>query len=645
MPTMPNQYYQRFDTSKEFEEHLFIAGRGLQSAELNEIQKNASSRLKSVADALFKDGDIVRDATVVVNKSTGETKCASGAIYLRGTVRGVQPATLTIPMGELAVGIRLIESVVTSSDDSGLLDPATGTRNYDQPGAERLKVHAQWGWDGDGGSGEFFPVYSVVDREVSAKDPPPNLDAVAQALARYDRDSAGGTYIVSGLNITMLADDLDGKQVYSMAEGRARVFGYGVEFPTSRRIKLAAVADLKQITNEPHMSSSTGAQRINFDRTPGTDITSVSITAEKTVTMTHGVFSGAQDPLPDTSVLQILEVKQGAVTYTPTTDYLLTAGKVDWTPGGAEPAPGSTYTVKYQYITLVTPTAVDDNGFTVTGAVSGTLVLVTYKQKLPRIDRLCLNTDGQTVWIIGVAAEFNPQPPSVPGDLLPIASVFQTWTSSRSVRNDGVKVVPMPVLASIDGRFDLVMQLIAQQRLESNIHTRESGTKKGLFTDPFIDDSQRDAGTVQTAAIVNGELTLPIDATIQQLDADITVPTAMHYTGRLALSQPYRTGSMKINPYMAFDLPPSQIRLTPSVDRWTTVISAWASPTTSRFLVGSGDRISFSTNTRNVLLSSSTVSVENLRPITVHFSVGGFGPGEALQKLTFDGVEVTATAP
>lgn len=641
---MPNQYFSRFDATKEYEEHLFIAGRGLQSAELNDIQKQSAYRVRSIADALFKDGDIVRDASVVVDESTGVAQCQNGAIYLRGAVRGVLPATFTIPLGEVAIGIRLIETVVTNTDDPALLDPATGTRNYNQPGAERLRVHAQWGWSGDGGSGEFFPVYSVIDRIVSAKDAPPNLDSVTQALARYDRDSAGGSYVVSGLTITKMAD-AGGKQVYSMSEGRARVFGYGVDFPTARRLLLTATPDLKQITNEPHQSTTASAQRINFDRTPGTDITAVSITAEKTVNMTHGVFTGAQDPLPDTSVLSILEVKQGATTYTPTTDYLLTAGKVDWTPAGAEPAPGSTYTVKYRYITPVTPTAVDDTGFTVTGAVASTLVLVTYKQKLPRIDRLCLNSDGLPVWIIGVAAEYSPQLPSIPGDLLPLASVYQTWTSDRKVVNDGVRVVPMPVLATIDNRFDYVLQLIAQQRLESNIHTRESGTKKGLFTDPFFDDSQRDAGTVQTAAIVNGELILPIAATIARPDADITTPTTCAYSSAITLDQPLRTGAMNINPYMAFSPIPAVVTLTPAVDRWTSVITAWASPETSRFVVGRGNQSSSSTDTRNVLLGSTSTPVENLRPIEIRFRATGFGPGEVLSKLMFDGVEVTPTAP
>jgi hypothetical protein len=641
MANMPANYFNRFDAGQNYDEHLFVAGRGLQSAELNEIQSRAANIIKGVADALFSDGDIIRDASVSVNEFTGDVQCAPGAIYLRGSVRGVPPAEFTIPVvGVVAIGVRLVETVVTAVEDPGLLDPATGTRNYNMPGADRLQVEPQWGWDGDGVDGEFYPIYGVTDGLLNAKEPPPSIDLVTQALARYDRDSAGGTYVVQGLDVKALDDLENGTQVYSLAEGRARVYGYGMEFATSRRVLHAAVPDLLEINNEPFVSTTVGAQRVNFARTPGTFPSDVSITAEKTVTLTHGVFTGAQDPLPDTSVLAIIEVKQGGTTYTPTTDYLLTSGKVDWSPAGSEPAPGSTYTVKYQYITIVTPTAVDDNGFTVTGALAGTLILTTYGQKLPRIDRLCISTAGAPVWLVGVAAAFYPQPPSVPADLLPIASVYQTWTLPRRVTNDGVRVVPMPILAGIEGRMDYVLQLIAQQRLESSIHTREGGTKKGLFTDPFLDDSQRDAGTPQTAAIVRGILTLPIAATINQMGADITSPQTLSYNSVITLEQVLRTGGMNINPYMAFGLDPARVTLTPSVDRWTVTDNVWLSNSTARFVVGSGDQSSATTSTRSVLIGSSNSAIETLRQITVSYSVAGFGPGEALQALTFDGVSL-----
>lgn len=643
MPNFPSTYYNRFDPAKEYEEHLFLAGRGLQSAELNEIQRNAANRLRNVADVLFKDGAIVRDASLLVDEVTGVAQCQSGAVYIAGAVRGLAPATFTIPVsGVVVIGVRIIESIVTSASDLDLRDPAATTRNYDETGAERLKFHSQWGWSGDGLTDNFYPVYEVINGVVSAKEPPPNMDAVTQAMARYDRDSSGGSYIVSGMAVSKLAD-VGGSQVYSIAEGRARVFGYGVEFSTSRRVVYAAAPDIRAITNEPHLSVTAAAQRINFDNTPGAAISGVSITAEKWVDLVHGV-TGSKDQLPDTSVLSIVSVVQGGTTYVATTDYLLTAGKVDWAPGGGEPASGSTYRVTYRYITPATATSVDATGFTVTGAVAGTVVLVTYNHQLPRIDRLCLDVNGYPTWVTGVASAGNRQPPLVPNDLLAIASVDQTWTSTRSVTSDAVRMVPMPVLARIDDRFDFVIGLIAQQRLESNIHMREGGAKKGIFVDPFLDDSQRDAGFAQTAAVVSGQLMLPISVSVSQMGTDITAPASLLYSATSSLAQILKTGSMKINPYMAFAVPAASVTLTPSVDRWTVVDSSWQSPVTSRVFFGAGSSWSdVSSATNSVKLSSVESNIGSLRPMSVSYSVSGFGNLENLATLTFDGVAYPVT--
>lgn len=657
-------YHNRFDATKNYEEHLFRAGYVLQSAELNEIQTAINTRLKGIGDALFKDGDVVRDAQVVVDSSTGIVRCASGAIYLRGAVRGVPPATFTIStVGVVAIGVYLRTIAVTELDDPELRDPASLTRNYQEPGAGRKKVTAEWGFAGDSQAGDFFPVYEVEDGTLRAKEAPPTLDAFNQALARYDRDSAGGTYVVTGLAVQRLGDLNSGEQVYSVAEGRARVNGYGVEQNTARRVVYDAQPDLRLINSEPHVSTTASAQRVNVDRTPINDISEVTVTLQKTVTLTHGGFVGAADPLPDTSILQIMSVTQGGTTYTQGVDYKLTSGAVDWSLAGAEPATGSTYSVTYRYITNVTPTNIDETGFTVTGAVVGSLVLVTYNQKLPRFDRLVMTADGALTWIKGVAAEWNPQAPVISQDILLLATVYQAWTADGSyVVNDSVRVVPMQDLAAINGRIDYMLGLIAQQRLEGSANLKEAIQKKGLFVDPFLDDTLRDAGAAQTAAIVAGELILPVAVDkVSLMPNDVAVETSLSFTQSAVLSQTARTGSMKINPYMAFDPIPAVAKLTPSVDRWTEFQTSWASSITQRFVVdnrildawhlrvfGSGfERYPSTTNTSSStsLVSQTERQIENLRQIQVSFTLTGFGPNETLTGVTFDGIAVTATAP
>ncbi|GHU28688.1 hypothetical protein AGMMS50256_11580 [Betaproteobacteria bacterium] len=639
-------YYNRFDPTQNYERQLFRAGKVLQSAELNEMESASQYRLKSIADALFKDGDIVRDAQLIVDAESGAAQCQSGALYLSGAVRGVASAEFVIAtVGIVTVGVYLQESVITELDDPALRDPATGTRNYEEPGAARLKLEPVWGFAGDGHSGDFYPVYTVEDGSVQAKDPPPQLDAVTQALARYDRDSSGGSYVVSGLNVA-LADDLEsGEQVYTLSEGRARINGYGVELFTSRRLVYPAEANTRYIDSEPHISSGPAPQRINLDRTPAGEITQVRITSEKTVNLTHGSFTGAQDPLPDTSVLSITSVSQGGANYVAGTDYKLTAGKVDWSPGGAEVAPGSTYIVTYQYIAGVAPSDRDDKGFTVTGALAGTLVLVSYNHLLPRIDRLCLNADGQLLWMQGIAADYNPSMPTLGSELLPIAAILQTWDANRRVINDSVRTVKMEELYAVNSKLDHIIGLVAQQRLEASINLREAGAKKGLFTDPFLDDSQRDRGLEQTATVFRGELSLTINADAYPLNGDLGAPNTLSFNVLPVLEQTKKTGEMKVNPYQAFDPIYAKVTLTPAEDCWTsessmTEVVGLISSKEEWLNGGIGETVTTYVDT--VIGGRATYNAADyLRPINVQFSITGFSGGEQVQQITFDGIAVT----
>lgn len=447
-----DNFYDRTDPSKNYEKHLFRAGYGLQSAELNELQETSIARLKSVGDALFKDGDIVKDAACLVDQDSGLTTLNGGALYIRGMVRGVAPASFTIPVDEIiAVGVRLISTEVTELEDPSLRDPAVGTRNYQEPGAGRLEVEAIWGWDGDGGEGDFFAVYTVEFGILLNKAPPPQLDSVTNAIARYDRDSAGGRYVISGFGVSAEFNSATSKLITLITEGRARVNGYGVDVPRGLRIVEDMDRDTKSILAEPKTFTPDGSgnMRVNLDYSPVVSLDQVRITAEKTVTVTHGAFSGAKDPLPDNSILSLVEVKQGATTYVQGTDYKLTSGQVDWSLVGAEPAPGSTYTVKYQYQTTnATVTGLDSTGFTVSGAVSGTLVTIDYTFALPRIDAIVLDAEGRATRIKGVASQFSPAAPAIPSTELQIATIYHTWADDPIVTQDAVVVMPMSSKAS-----------------------------------------------------------------------------------------------------------------------------------------------------------------------------------------------------
>jgi hypothetical protein len=80
-------------------------------------------------------------------------------------------------------------------------------------------------------------------------------------------------------------------------------------------------------------------------------------TSQKTVSITKGA-SGSADTLPDTYIGRVRSVFAGATTYDAGTDYVVNDNTIDWSPAGAEPAPGSTYSVTYTFA----PLAVTNDG-------------------------------------------------------------------------------------------------------------------------------------------------------------------------------------------------------------------------------------------------------------------------------------------
>ena len=647
-----DNYWNRYDSSKEYREILFRDGYGTQASEINELESITAAHVRGIGDAIFSDGDIIKDAQISVDASSGSVTAEAGQVYLAGTVYSVSASAFTVPLqGTFSVGIRLKETIISEAEDAGLLNPAVGSRGQGEPGAWRRRVQAVWGYDGDGGTGSFYPIYTIDDGVVRAKETPPDLDSVTQGIARYDRDSTGGgTYVCSGMTVRA-ADDVGGAQIYTVAEGRCRVCGYDVELLTSRRLTYAAEPDLRLIDTEAIVADGSATQRITVAHPPVRSITALRVTLEKTETVVHGSYTGCADTLAETSVRSLVSVMQGSTTYAEGTDFKRTGDTVDWSPSGAEPATGSTYTVTYTYIAKdVVPSDQDYDGFSVSGAVQGSDILVSYQQALPRVDRLCITSDGAFSWIQGVASETRAKAPTVPSTMLALASVTQTWRTKdeRVVTNDGVRVIAFSDLEALTSRVEYALQEIARQRLESDVATREAGARVGIFVDPLLDDSMRDQGLDQSAAIVNGFLTLPITAGVSGVSSDVKLPVARSSSSSVVLEQPLMTGEMKINPYLSFAVMPGKATLTPSVDRWTVAKTEWTSPVTKTFYRtiyapthpqhgSTVTAVGSSTETAGV----SASDIEYLREIGIAFTCEGVGAGEKLSLVTFDGIAVT----
>ncbi|UFW80025.1 DUF4815 domain-containing protein [Rhizobium sp. SU303] len=611
----------------------------LQGPELQELQTIARSRHNRLGRLVAKDGNRIDRADAIVDVEAETVTLSAGSIYVEGDVFPVQAAVLTdVSMtGRTEVGVRVTKSYITHEDDPSLLGIVPGSLAEGEPGAARETVSIAWAWVDDDGDGQFYAVYTLQNGTILDQTGPSILEPAMQALAAYDRPN--GNYIVSGCRVTALGAD-SGDQLFSVEQGEANINGWKrTRYAALRHAEPEAWEELA-IPGETHTYTGGAAVTFNVDAAPIGVINSILLTKEKTVTVTRGAIVSGADGLPDTSVISVSLVVQGGTTYVAPADYTLVGNTIDWAPAGAEPAVGSAYQVTYRYRALVAADSFTDTSVTVSGGATGGDIIIAYTQKLPRIDRLCLQQDGSPLYVKGLPARSNPLAPGVPADVLPLCRITNNWMTAPVVENDGIRSLPYSEMWRYFNRILDLDRLVQLERLKSGIDSREPVAKRGMFVDPFIDDSYRDAGLAQTGAIGNGLLELSITPTFYR--ADLEAPVMLDWTEEVIISQVLKTQCEKINPYANFTPLPGALKLTPAADFWTESRTQWLSPQTNEFNRGTrrNNGPLQEVTTDNQLVDQRVEQAEFLRQIVVAFEISGFGAGEILATLTFDQIDV-----
>ncbi len=633
-PTL-DSHYDRHPARPDNERVVFGEGDITQGADVNEAFSIERTHRSQVADLIAKDGDRLEGADIIVDKVAETVQLTDGVIYLRGSPRKVPEKLLTsVTMtGDVRIGVKVQETVLTAADDPLYYGLAEGKESFNEPGAVRTKLTFSWAFNGDAQPGEFYDYVLLRDGSIVSQDAPPVLSGVQQQIALYDRE-ANGNYIASGCEVSALGKAGD-NQVFSIEAGSCNVLGYKITRPTSNRYEEVEAPDLGTVDAEAYTfdDGGSGTIVITTRRFPVAAVSSAIITKETTQTIIKGV-TDSTDGLPNTGVTTIIEVRQGATVYVDGTDYVRVGDTVEWQNGGTQPLTGSSYDVTYRYLDAVTPDAVTDSSVTLSGGVTGETVLLGYTFKLPRKDLICLDENGNVVYLKGISAPEQAQPPIAPANLLALAVIDNVWTGTPKVTNSGIRAYPYETIDRMYHKLVDTLDELGLQRLQTDMLARAPGNTNGIFRDTLTNDFFRDAGEVQTAAVFNGSLQIAIDPSFHPMTQ--AAPLLLSYSETATIVQELDSACEKINPYMVFAPLPAIVTLSPSQDFWEESQTVWLSDQTRFFGSGNQTRV---TDTETLETTDSR-AIPFLRQIPINFTIRQFGPGEVLSSLTFDNIDV-----
>ena len=243
-------YYNLFDSTKDYTEILFRAGKVLQSKELNEMQSILKNQIKNVGNTILTNGDIIEGCQLIISDDRHTVTLTNGRIYLDGDVRDVPTTTLNITgTGTEVIGAKIQTTVITADDDATLNDVATGYDNYNQDGGYRLQESVQITLNDNNAS----ILYSLTDGELlstTSTEDLTQLDKINSTLARRTFEESGN-YKVSGLTLSDKQQN-DTDYIYVTLEaGKAYVRGYEVNKDTAYTVRLARANTLRNVENEP----------------------------------------------------------------------------------------------------------------------------------------------------------------------------------------------------------------------------------------------------------------------------------------------------------------------------------------------------------------------------------------------------------
>lgn len=622
-------YYDRYSAknSKHRENGYTMVlarpGRAEQASEFNEIQSMQRDFTEKLGKSIYKNGAIISGCEINIADRT--VTIAEGEIFLDGLVRYTKGDTLSITgVGNEYIVASLQTSIVTYTSDSTLRDPAQGSENYNLVGADRERqvvvftVYTEEELNNSDLADSSATVYSLNNGEILKKEETNDYSFITDTLASRTYDE-NGNYKVNGLNLQDIVGIENNYVTVPISAGKAYIRGYLVNKPSRVTINLNKSTSTRFVQSESAYYSS---RKTSYLLSNGPVDTVTNITASVLVTgeMHHrGNVKGGYETLLKTPVQNInsvyLKDSSGEKTtiYTQGRDYRLASDTVDWSLNGddaMEPASGTTYYVDYVYNYSMEKgkdyKIVNDKDKAYIVLLSGrasivenSLMYMSYYYTLARRDLILLDTKGNITVMEGTPDKYANllTPYNGSSDYLEIGyvNIYPTDNLATKVNNDFIAEVHNydNVRLTQDNLINMMSRIvsleddIARIDLERSLVNNDlDSSLNGYFTDNFDNINKSDLtyvggtnGDVAYTACIDydrEELTtqadiLSSDLFIDENNSDQYVAwgnvIAPMYSEVLALKQAYATGTMKVNPYSAYD-PMCKITIDPESDNW-----------------------------------------------------------------------------
>ena len=606
--TLPTGYFNQYDASKGYTEVMALAGYVEQSREDNEIQAIFAGALKSTADTLYKNDSLVSGGDLGRGAGQFDYTVTDAKFYHNGRVFPVPAATLTLTgSGTETLGVLVTETYVGPNDDASLLDPASGSENYGQPGAWRRKVVCNWVLTNPNAA----TLYTFLSGVQQTQPVVGAIDVVTKTLARRTYDESGN-YVVAGFDLSVTNRDTQslnlvvgsGNATQGYNGSKAYVQGQEIIAIAPQKVALDRALDARSVVAQSFFFNNS-TNLFAFPSQPAFAINRVTAIFDVVRTVTSHNYNGYDELiLPGETLVSVVAAYHAgspaaqtspyvqALSQTGTGDYYLSGNGIKWDVVGSSTDPvtaGDTF-----YVYCLVKRVLDPSQYTIT-TTSGTTyfdltpaspkpynnnqvnssnqtseVDVDYQFYLSRIDTPYLSADGSIAVVKG-SPEIAPVAKSAPGGTLALGQILLTAGTDASgavVTQYATKRLTMEDLQKFLTRLTQTEYNTAVLNLDSAAQARAGNAitnLKGILTESFtyagsdIDNDGvggvsrikfvRSATTPNTFDIENRHLTLPLHRgpwPLAPLGKTFTCPSTPGANMRVQL---IATDTITVNPY------------------------------------------------------------------------------------------------